>query len=100
MKITLEEQNDVILLSVSGELDADTCPVFQKEIEPLMERKAAKVEMDLSKLTYISSKALRVMMSLMQRLMDSGGSLTVTKVSPSVLDILDMTGLSRSFLKD
>ncbi len=100
MKTIIEEKNGVVIVSVQGELDTDTSAQFQRDIEPLMERKDTKVEMDLSKLEYMSSKALRIIVAFQQAVMRNGGSFSITKVTDTVQEVFDMTGLSASFFRD
>lgn len=100
MKTIIEEKNRVVVVSVQGELDTDTSAQFQRDIEPLMERKDTKVEMDLSKLEYMSSKALRIIVAFQQAVMRNGGSFSITKVTDTVQEVFDMTGLSASFFRD
>lgn len=100
MKTIIEEKNGVVVVSVQGELDTDTSAQFQRDIEPLMEHKDTKVEMDLSKLEYMSSKALRIIVAFQQAVMRNGGSFSITKVTDTVQEVFDMTGLSASFFRD
>lgn len=97
MKTKITEKDGKVTVAVQGELDTDTSVDFQKEVAPLMERQNLAVELDGDKLEYISSKAIRVLISLQQRIMANGGSLVVTRVQPAVREIFDMTGLTRSF---
>ena len=99
MKTTIQETDGKTLVTVTGELDTDTSPKFQTEIAPLMERDGLDVELDLEGLDYISSKALRIIISLQQAVMENHGTMRITKVSPSVREVFDMTGLSKSFLQ-
>lgn len=98
MKTDIKQKEGVTLITVRGELDTDTCAEFQEKTAPVADVPGAKVEMDLSALEYISSKALRVLISLQQRVTGQGGTLTVTAVSDAVREIFDMTGLSDSLL--
>lgn len=100
MKTIIEEKNGVVTVSVQGELDTDTSVQFQQDITSLMERKDTKVEMDLSKLDYVSSKALRIIVALQQAIVKNGGSFSVTGVTDTVREVFDMTGLSASFIKE
>ncbi|MBR5101261.1 MAG: STAS domain-containing protein [Bacteroidales bacterium] len=100
MKTIIEEKEGKWVVSVRGELDTDTCEVFRTDIAPVMEKEHATVELDLSQLNYISSTALRLLIILQQQVMKNGGQCYVSKVSDSVLEVLTMTGLSRSFLKE
>lgn len=99
MKTTITEKDGKTIVAVQGELDTDTSKEFQKDVEPLMEKHGLTVEMDFSQLEYISSKAIRVLISFQQRVIAQGGSLKVVNVQPTVMEIFDMTGLSRSFLE-
>ena len=99
MKTTITEKDGIITIAVSGELDTDTTLAFRNEVEPVMQRKNVNVELDFSELEYISSKALRVLISL-QQVIAGGGTLKVTNVQPAVQEVFDMTGLTASLIKD
>ena len=100
MKTVIEEKNGIVAVAVQGELDTDTTAQFEKDIASLMERKDAKVEMDLTKLDYMSSKALRVIVALQQAVVRNGGSLSITGVSDTVREVFEMTGLARSLFAE
>ena len=99
MKTSIQEKDGKTLVSVQGELDTNTCTAFQKDIAPLMEKEGLDVELDLEQTEYISSKALRVIVSFRQAVVANHGYFCISKVSAPVREVLDMTGLSRSFLK-
>lgn len=100
MKTTITEKEGIITIAVSGELDTDTTLTFRSEVEPVILRKGVNVELDFSELEYISSKALRVLISLQQEVKAGGGSFAVVNVQPAVKEVFDMTGLSASLIKD
>ena len=97
MKTNITEKDGKVIVAVQGELDTDTSVDFQKVVSPLTARQNLAVELDADRLEYISSKAIRVLISLQQRIVANGGSLVVTRVQPAVREIFDMTGLTRSF---
>ena len=84
------------MIAVKGELDTDTCAQFQQDVAPVQTIQNAKVEVDFSELDYISSKALRVIISLQQAVLKNGGSFSIPKVSDTVREVFQMTGLSQS----
>ena len=98
MKTTIQEKDGKTMVTVTGELDTNTSPKFQADVAPLMTREGLDVELDLEGLDYISSKALRIIISLQQAVVANKGTVRITKVSPSVREVFDMTGLSKSFL--
>ena len=64
------------------------------------EIKDATVEMDLSKLDYISSKALRIMVAFHQSVLKNGGSFSILQVTDAVREVFEMTGLAASLLAE
>jgi anti-anti-sigma factor len=99
MKTSIQEIDGKTRVTVQGELDTISSAAFQKEITPLMEKEGVNVELNLGALEYISSKALRVIVSFQQAVVANHGSICITEVSDPVREVLDMTGLSKSFLK-
>ena len=97
MKTIITEQDGKVTVAVQGELDTDTSPKFQRDLDGLAERSGLAVEMDFDKLEYISSKALRVLISFQQRIQAQGGTLKVIHVQPAVKEVFAMTGLADSF---
>lgn len=100
MKTVIEEKNGLVVVSVQGELDTNTSQQFQNDIESLMDRKDTNVELDLSKLEYMSSKALRIIVAFQQAVMKNGGTFKVTKVTDAVREVFEMTGLARSLFAE
>lgn len=99
MKTTIQEIDSKTRVTVQGELDTNSSETFQKNIASLMEKEGVVVELDLGALEYISSKALRIIVSFQQAVVANHGSFCITEVSDSVREVLDMTGLSKSFLE-
>ena len=100
MKTTITEKDGQVVLAVEGELDTDTCSQFKEAIMPLIDQAPKALEVDMQALEYISSKALRILISLQQAVVNGKGTFQVTNVQPAVREIFDMTGLAASMLRD
>ena len=100
MKTTITEKDGKFVVAIEGELDTDTCSGFREDIEPLMASSPKAVEVDMKELAYISSKALRILVSLQQAVVAKSGTFKVTNVQPAVREVFDMTGLSASMIQD
>ena len=90
MNITSQKDGNKLYMTLSGRFDTVAAMSFDKDTQSDMEG-AAELELDLAKLTYVSSSGLRVMLGLTKKF---GESLTVKNVQPAVMDVFDMTGLS------
>lgn len=78
---------------VSGRLDAAQSSAAQA----FLDRVDGTVTLDCSRLEYISSAGLGVLLKTQKRLMAGGGRLKLSGVSPHLQDILVYSGFDRIF---
>ncbi len=90
MTITKAQNGSALVLSVGGRLDTVTAPDLEKEIVAV-EADVNELTVDFSKLDYISSAGLRVLLSAHKNFTKKGG-MTITNVNETVMDIFDVTG--------
>ncbi|GHU49204.1 anti-sigma factor antagonist [Clostridia bacterium] len=94
MNIKVTKGDEKTILALSGRLDATTSPQFQEALMPNLGNNQ-HVELDLSKLAYISSAGLRVLLMGEKKAAVQGGSQTLVNVSPDVMQVFEMTGFSK-----
>ena len=92
MNIEKKKDQDKLLIFVEGRLDTVTAPQLEEDVKSSLEG-ITVLTVDLSKLDYISSAGLRVMLS-MQKRMNEQGSMTVRGVNETVAEIFEVTGFS------
>ena len=85
----MTSNNDAVTLTLEGRLDTITAPDLEKEIVSLTE--ASSLELDFSKLDYISSAGLRVLLTAHKTFAKKGGMI-IKNVNETVLDIFEVTG--------
>jgi len=78
---------------ISGRLDASQCPAAQT----FLDRVEGPVTMDCSKLEYISSAGLGVLLKTQKRLMASKGKLRLAGVNRHLRDIFQYSGFDQIF---
>ncbi len=93
MNITSERNGTAMTIAPEGRLDTMTAPELEKEIAGLPED-ISELTMDFSKLEYISSAGLRVLLTAHKRMAAKAGSMKVTHVNEMIQEILDVTGFS------
>jgi anti-sigma B factor antagonist len=79
-------------IKVSGRLDTTTAPELEESIKESIED-ATSMELDFSDLEYISSAGLRVLLSA-QKSINSHGTMIVTGVNETIMEIFEVTGFS------
>ena len=78
---------------ISGRLDASQCPAAQS----FLDRVQGPVTMDCTRLEYISSAGLGVLLKTQKRLMASSGKLRLAGVNRHLRDIFQYSGFDQIF---
>ena len=63
-----EQQQDVAVLSVHGEIDLETAPVLREFLLPILEHQTGPVVVDLSEVAFMDSTGLHVLVDTLRRL--------------------------------
>lgn len=94
MQTTVQDHSGITVLSLAGRLDAVTSPDFERDSASYSRE---RVVLDLSRLEYVSSAGLRIILALAKQLKTGGGSLSVAGLDGIVKDVFEMSGFD-SFL--
>ena len=86
-KLLNEESAKII---VAGRLDTQTAPELEKEIDGIIGN-LKELVLDMSGLEYVSSAGLRVILKA-QKIMNTKGSMKLTNVNDSIMEVFDITG--------
>lgn len=92
MTINKTKNGTTLNVAVEGRIDTATAPEFESEVKAELGG-ITELVLDFSKLNYISSAGLRVLLSL-QKTMNKQGSMELTGVNETVNDIFEVTGFS------
>ena len=92
MTINQNKNGSKLVLAVEGRLDTTTAPQLESEIKSSISG-ITELEFDFSKLDYISSAGLRVLLSA-QKIMNKQGSMVIRNASDEIKEIFDVTGFS------
>lgn len=93
LHIEVDESGDEVILSLDGELDPHTAPMLAREVERLIGQGSTSVVLELSRLRFIDSSGLRVVISAHRELAEQGGQLSLRSPSPTAKRLLEITGL-------
>lgn len=84
-------------VSVVGCLDSHTVVGFEKSLHALLDEGCARVIVNLSELTYISSAGISALMGLTHRLRKSDGELILLKPTEKVFRVFRTLGFTNIF---
>jgi anti-anti-sigma factor len=92
MELTTQETNGVTVVGFEGKLDTNTCPDAEMLMKKTLDDGAKKILVDFSKLDFVSSAGLRVLLSTAKRLESSGGELRICGLNETVGEIFEISG--------
>lgn len=91
MNIVKNKDGNILNLTVEGRLDTTTSPQLEAEGADLSG--VEELVFDFSKLEYISSAGLRVLLSF-QKKMNTQGKMVIKNVCEEVMEVFEITGFS------
>ncbi|MBQ3762498.1 MAG: STAS domain-containing protein [Clostridia bacterium] len=92
LTINKQGNNAALTIALVGRLDTITSPDLEKELQASLGG-VKELTFDFEQLEYISSAGLRVLLSA-QKIMNKQGSMTITHVNETVMEIFEVTGFS------
>lgn len=90
MTIEKKLNGDSVTLKVTGRLDTQTAPELEKELDEILEG-IKELTFEMEGLEYVSSAGLRVILKA-QKAMNAQGSMKLTGVNDSIMEVFDITG--------
>ena len=90
--MTIEKflNGEAATLVVVGRLDTQTAPELEKEVDDAV-KSVKDLTFDMTGLEYVSSAGLRVILKA-QKIMNAQGSMKLTGVNDSIMEVFDITG--------
>ncbi len=99
MDLSLEtrQQNDHVIIEVSGEIDVYTAPKLRECITSLVDEGHRNLVVDLEKVEFMDSTGLGVLVGGLKRVRTHEGSLELVCTQERLLKIFRITGLGKVF---
>jgi len=94
MEVTVKEVNEVSVLSFEGNLDTNTAPQAQEQIDQLIDGGSSRILINFNELNYISSAGLRVLLATAKKLKATSGDLKICGLNQTVQEVFDISGFS------
>jgi len=95
LKITEDQNEQIKILHLEGRLDAASAPVLEKKLSELFEKPLKYLLIDFSKIDYLSSAGMRLLLSYSKKLKNLGGQLAFCSIGDEVMEVIKMAGFER-----
>jgi anti-sigma B factor antagonist len=94
LEVNANEVNDIVIVKLVGNLDTNTAPDAETEINKWLENGALKMIINLEQTNYVSSAGLRIFLATAKKITASGGVVKLCNTNDVVQEILDISGFS------
>ena len=98
MELSVKQEEGIVVLSLSGELDARTAPQLTRYFHEKINGDAPQVVADLKGLTYSSSAGIRVFLGMARETRQHGGDLRIAAVTPQVDKVFKLSKFDKIVL--
>lgn len=94
LEVLSKEIKDVVVVNLIGNLDTNTAPEAESDINVYLDSGVKKIIINLEKTKYVSSAGLRIFLATAKKLTASGGAVKLCSANDVVQEILDISGFS------
>jgi anti-sigma B factor antagonist len=92
LQIEKTQENEKLTMKLTGRVDTTTAPELEAAVSE-MDSKVKDLQLDMTGVEYISSAGLRVLLAA-QKKMQKIGTMKLTGVCDSVMEVFEMTGFA------
>ena len=97
MKTTIQQSEDKYLITLEGEMDTAAAVEVEKQLQPLYNTNGQDVIIDCSKLEYIASSGLRILISILKGAKAGGSRVVLKDVNDDIKMVFKLTGFINIF---
>ena len=94
MQVVTSEQGCVVIIALTGRIDATTASSFETSCRELLDSGAKKVVVDLGGVEYISSAGLRVILTMVKASKAAAATLAFCSMQSMVAEVFKISGFS------
>jgi anti-anti-sigma factor len=97
MEFAQEQAGDVVIVKVAGRLDGTSAQPAEDSFVRLLSDGAPHLAIDMSKLDYISSAGLRVLLVVARRMQSAKSKIVLFGLLPNVREVFAISGFDKIF---
>ncbi|NLY79733.1 MAG: STAS domain-containing protein [Lysinibacillus sp.] len=94
VNVQFREEENILYGMIEGEIDTFTAPALREELEAITIKEKATVELDLSKVTFMDSTGLGVIIAFYKKVLRENANLKLVHLSARLTRLFEITGLS------
>lgn len=93
-----DEDNNIWLMNVTGEIDIYTAGKLKEKLVQMLNENNKSIKINCENLDYIDSTGLGVLIGALKRLKQDEKDIIISKPRENILKLLNITGLNKIFV--
>jgi len=97
MQITERTEDNIPIVSITGDIDLESSPKLREFLKPKAAQKTPKLLLDFAGVNYIDSSGLATLIEYFQAVQGFSGKLALASLSPRVKNVFEIVRLEQIF---
>ena len=97
MEIKTRKEGEVVIISLEGEVDISATELIREKFKKLLEEKKEAILVDMTKVSYIDSSGLGLLVEARQEMEKYSGEIKLFGLSSDVQKVFELTRLNNFF---
>ncbi|TSA23812.1 MAG: anti-sigma factor antagonist [Bacteroidetes bacterium] len=97
MEITEKKAGDCTVINITGRLDTTNYSVLEKKLMELIDAGEIRLLVNLSKMDYVSSSGLRILLMALKRISMVKGKFALCSLQDNIKEIFEISGFTNIF---
>ena len=97
LKTTFEEKDNSLIMHFEGQLDTPSSAQAGKDMKVLYDEGGKEVILDCTKLEYIASSGLRILLDVLKKTKAKGHKVVLRNVNDDIKNVFKITGFINLF---
>lgn len=97
MPVKMEMKDGLMICRVEGDINLNTASGIKKEFVAFVDQKPSRVIINFSKVAYIDSSGLGMLVEILKKIKAYGGSLKLTNLSAKIKSMFEIIQFNKIF---
>jgi anti-anti-sigma factor len=97
METTIQEVNGKLVATLQGEMDTAAAVEVENALKPLYESEGREIVIDCTRLEYIASSGLRILLSILKKAKTNSNHVVLKNVNEDIKEVFELTGFINIF---
>ncbi|MEI6456710.1 MAG: STAS domain-containing protein [bacterium] len=97
MELNEQKNEKCVIVSITGRLDTTNYNLLEKKLNDLIDGREDKILVDCSKMDYVSSSGLRILLMALKKVTLAKGKFVLCSLQENIREIFEISGFTNIF---